>query len=247
MQPVERQTAILQQLEERGQASTLELAESLDISPVTVRRDLQILQRAGLLRRVHGGAVVFRSDQPPLATTHEEMILAETVYGMLHPGDTILLEGSSLAPLLAKKLTAAPLRLMLITNHLEAAYLLRASPAVEVILLGGRLHRSHTRPVQTGIGDLKLLVAGHAFVEADGMSTEFGASAAGMEEAHLKRDLLLHALQKTLVAPARRWGLVFPYRVSGFTGVDRLVTTRLPQGVRGTLIDLGVKVVEVSL
>lgn len=226
MLAAERQSWILQHLEERGRISIAEITRGLGVSPATARRDLALLQRAGLLRRVHGGAVVQQPEIPQ--ATSEDLALAEEVYRHLHPGDTVAVAGETLAPLVARRLLEAPLRLLFITNHLEAAHLLRQSPSVEILLLGGRLHRgSYTLPLPSSTGDLKLLVTNQAFVEVEGLEVRAGISSASAAIAQFERELLNHALHKVVVSPARRLGILFPHRVLGLSEVDLWITTHL--------------------
>ena len=229
MLAAERHALILRQVERGERASVEELASALSTSTATVRRDLSRLQEAGLLHRVHGGAVVvFRH----ICTDPRHR-------------DAIILAGQLVMPLVARQLAIDPIRLIVVSNQLEIARTLLGKPGIEVILLGGKVHPAgYTLPQPLGASDLRLLVSNKAFVEVEGVHGTAGLTATGAEDAQFERELLQHALQKIVVAPARRWGLVFTHRIALGSGVDVWITTALEPAQREAAATLGCEIVE---
>ena len=213
-------------MEERERVAVDELCATLATSSATVRRDLSRLQRAGFLQRVHGGAVRGRKLLAPLAYSAADDALARSIRGKLTPGDAVILEGRRIMPVVAQQLAAEPIRLIVVTNALEVAHVLLGKSEIDVILLGGKLHpNGYTLPQPLGANDLKFLVAMKAFVEVEGVHETAGVTATTAEDANYKHELLQHALQKTIVAPAGRWGLAFRHRITQLSSIDAWITT----------------------
>jgi len=245
MLAAERQALIVSHLERRRHVTVEELAGVVATSTATVRRDLSLLAGAGVLERVHGGAVLAHAVPiAPQVTAHDEA-MARAVYGRLVPGDAVILEGAQIMPLVARLLAAQPMRLIIVTNTLETARTLMGRSGIEVIVLGGKLHPSgHTLPQPLGGAELKFLVASKAFVEVEGIHGDAGITATASDDARFKGDLLHHALHKTVVAPFSRFGLAFANVVMPSYEVDRWITTRVDPAAHAQVASLGCEVVE---
>ena len=245
MLAAERHARILQHLERQERVSVETLAERLATSAATVRRDLTRLAAAGLLQRVHGGAVRGSTVPEAPAPTAGDEALADAVYRRLASGDAVILEGQLVMPAVARQLAAEPMRLIIVTNQLDVARTLLGKPGIDVILLGGRLHPAgYTLPQPLGASDLKFLVANKAFVEVEGVHGAAGVTTTAVEDARFKHDLLQHALHKTVVAPGSRGGLVFAHRIAQMDDVDCWITTPLDDAQREIAAALSCEVVE---
>jgi DeoR/GlpR family transcriptional regulator of sugar metabolism len=245
MLAAERHARILEYLEHRERASVEQLATVLATSATTVRRDLTSLQRAGFLRRVHGGAVRGRRLPPTVPSPPTDDALARSIRRRLTPGDAVILVGPLVMPIVARQLAADPMRLIVVTNQLDVAQVLLGNSGIDVILLGGKLHPDgHTLPQPIGAADLKYLVAMKIFLEVEGVRHDVGITASAAEDARYKHDLLQHALQKTIVAPAGRWGLAFGHRVAKLSAVDCWITTPLSAAQREDIGDIPCEVEE---
>jgi DeoR/GlpR family transcriptional regulator of sugar metabolism len=232
-------------VERRERASVGELARFLTTSPATVRRDLTRLEEAGLLQRVHGGAVAARAPLATPSATEEDETLARAVRSRLLPGDAVILVGQAVMPVVARHLASDPIRLIVVSNQLDIAHTLLGKPGIEIILLGGKLNAAgYTLPQPLGASDLKFLVANKAFVEVEGVHAKAGVTTTLAQDAQFQRDLLQHALHKTVVAPASRWGLAFTHRVALAAEIDVWLTTSLTGAQRAEAAPFGCQVVE---
>jgi DeoR/GlpR family transcriptional regulator of sugar metabolism len=241
----ERQARIVQRIERTDHVSVDELAAWLETSAATIRRDLSGLEQAGLLQRVHGGAAALAKRAEAPVPTPEDEALASAVYGRLAGGDAVILEGRLVMPIVARKLVAKPMRTIVVTNQLDIAETLLRGSGIDVIMLGGKLHPAgYTLPQPLGASDLKFLVANKAFIEVEGVHGAAGMTTTAVEEARFKHDLLQHALRKTVVAPASRWGLVFSHRIAQVSEVDSWITTRLDSEQRDAAATLTCEIVE---
>ncbi len=141
----ERRTRLLEIIQRQGFASLLDLAEELQVSESTIRRDLAHLEKEGGAKRTHGGAF-YAGPSPHLAHfTHgqaaqwdEKKAIASAAAAMVSDGDTILLDGGSTTYELAQLLTGRPLQV--VTNSLPVANLFSGATNVELLVIGGYVH-----------------------------------------------------------------------------------------------------------
>jgi DeoR family fructose operon transcriptional repressor len=143
----ERQQAIADLVAQRGRLSVNALAEQYDVTTETVRRDLSTLERAGILRRVHGGAVpagALAGLEPKvgdrdLAHADQKDRIARAAVALLPPtGGTVLLDAGTTTARLAMMLPR-DLQLTVLTNAVPIAARLAGSPTVRLHLLPGRV------------------------------------------------------------------------------------------------------------
>ena len=204
-----RRREIAERLRAHGAVTVAELEELFGISPMTARRDLAELERRGVVRRTHGGAVL------PTISAHEDSFarrlevgaeaktrLAEAAVSLLTPRETIFLDSSTTTYYVAKRLVETGLAATVLTNSLPVMELLfrEGGPGLEVIGIGGtlrRLTRSFVGPfavrtVQGHFADrLMFSVKG---VAANGMLTD-----ADPLEAELKRTMIEQAGESVLL------------------------------------------------
>lgn len=135
-----RHTKLLNIVNEKKRVAVTELSSLLDVSEVTIRKDLSMLAQMGLLRREHGFASMSESDDIGIhlsfnyETKHRIALrAAETV----HSGETIMIESGSCCTLLAKELARNRSSITIITNSAFIASFIRSSSSVHIILLGG--------------------------------------------------------------------------------------------------------------
>lgn len=145
MYAVERREWLIERARAAGRLEVGATCEELDVAPETVRRDLNELERQGLVRRVHGGAVPIErlgfegQLRRRVETNHDEKArIATAARGLLHNAESVYLDEGSTVQLLADSL--APTRpLTVVTNALPVATLLADRPNLTVLLLGGRV------------------------------------------------------------------------------------------------------------
>ena len=143
--PEERQQGILLLARSEGRVDVAELAIELDVTPETIRRDLTVLERAGVLRRVHGGAIPVErlGFEPALATresvmTVEKERIAKAALAEVPQDGAILLDAGSTTGRLADILPTDR-ELTVVTNALSIALKLSAVPSISVMIIGGRV------------------------------------------------------------------------------------------------------------
>src|SRR5919199_5860108 len=148
MLAVARRAAILELLRNSGAATVTEVESRFGVSPMTARRDLQELERMGIARRTHGGAVLpsISAQEDSFAmrvevATEEKAALAEAAVAMLAPRETVFLDSSSTAYFVARRIVELGIGVTVITNSLPVmeAVATRETPNVSLIGVGGTL------------------------------------------------------------------------------------------------------------
>jgi DeoR/GlpR family transcriptional regulator of sugar metabolism len=146
-----RQQMIMQALRERSPVLVGELATALDCSEMTVRRDLESLERSGGLRRVHGGAasVFLSAEETPYGIRALESRAAKTAIGsaaasLLSEGETVILDGGTTAMEVARALRSR--RMTVMPLALRPIFELHESPDIKLLLPGGEV-----RPVELSL------------------------------------------------------------------------------------------------
>ncbi len=135
----ERHNSILRILGQEGRTSVLTLSTILKVSAVTIRQDLNTLEAEGLLKRVHGGAVLREADDlsDRLGINYEQKLaIARRVTSCVGDGETILIESGSVNALLARELVKTK-KVTIITTNVYIARQFRKEEKAGIILLGG--------------------------------------------------------------------------------------------------------------
>jgi len=145
----ERQTRLKELLARRGMSGLDTLAAELNVSQSTVRRDVELLEQAGQVRRTHGGVVwvgdkanggarPYAFDQRMGYQLDAKRQIAKAARSLVQPGDTVLIDGGTTTFYLAQELLGQPMQL--VTNSLPIANLFLNDDNVELILAGGLMY-----------------------------------------------------------------------------------------------------------
>lgn len=229
----ERQQEILRLAREGGRVDVLSLAEEFQVTAETVRRDLKALDRAGLVRRVHGGAIpAGRLDfEPDLAerestAADEKDRIAQAALAELPSDGSIVLDAGSTVARLAAGL---PLEsdLTVVTHSLPTAARLADHPGVQLHLIGGRVrHRTRAAVDAWALRAYGEIRADVVFLAANGFSAEHGLTTPDLAEAAVKRAAVASARRVVLLADSTKHGQEHFARFGDLADVDVLITDR---------------------
>lgn len=225
----ERQQAILAALKRDGKVIATDLSTQLDVSEDTVRRDLNELADAGLLRRVHGGAVPRAVTEVSYTARREQLIDAKTsiaraAASLAQDGQVIFLDCGTTATQVAAHFSL-DLRATVITNNVAALPILADHSYLEIIALGGSLHKPTLAIVGAeAAAALANLRADICFLGVNGLHPEAGISDFSYEEASLKRIMIANATAVAALASADKLGRVAPFILGVTTQLTHLVT-----------------------
>lgn len=225
----ERRQHILELLRRDGKVLSSQLSANLKVSEDTIRRDLREMADAGLLHRVHGGALPksptaysykTRQTQAPLAKQE----IAQAAARLIRPGQVVILDSGTTAFLLAQNLSP-DLTATIVTNSPPIAAVLAQYANLEVIVLGGRLNKALqvTVGVET-VNALQQFRADLCFLGVAGLHPETGITVYDYEEAHVKRMMIACAAEVIALASSEKLGTVAPYVVDSVTVLTHLAT-----------------------
>lgn len=226
----ERQGAIAEQARAQGRVDVAELALAFSVSLETVRRDLTSLERSGVLRRVHGGAIPAERlrHEPALAVragerTVEKRRIAEAALAELGGATTVLLDAGSTTARLADLLPTGR-ELTVVTNALPIAMALAHRTDLTVLLLGGRVRpRTLATVDHMALAALADLCVDVAFLGTNGLSTERGFTTADPAEAAVKRAMVHAARRAVVLADASKVGEDQLARFAALDDVETLI------------------------
>jgi DeoR family transcriptional regulator of aga operon len=230
-----RQERIAKLVAERGFQRVVDLAGRFQVSTVTIRSDLQVLEGRGQLHRIRGGAVPanvvpgeqpFETSEQTLAT--EKARIGACAAGKVASGETVLLDVGTTTTAVARALVArTDLRdVTVFTTALNVALELeRAYPRISVVVTGGTvrpLQHSLVNPLATVL--LGRLNAGIGFLGCNGVDVRGGVTNINLPEAEIKRAMLLAARRRVIVADGSKLGEVELAKVCDIDEVSLVIT-----------------------
>ncbi|MCC3766877.1 DeoR/GlpR family DNA-binding transcription regulator [Streptomyces sp. UNOC14_S4] len=227
----ERQQEILRLARERGSVDVLSLAEEFGVTAETVRRDLKALDRAGLVRRVHGGAIpAGRLDfEPGLAEREttaaaEKDAIARAALAELPPDGSVIIDAGTTAARLAALLPPDS-TLTVVTHALPVAARLANHPGIALHLIGGRVrHRTRAAVDSWALRAYGEIHADVAFLATNGFSLDGGLTTPDLAEAAVKRAAAGAARRVVLLADSGKYGQRYFARFGDLSAVDLVIT-----------------------
>jgi DeoR/GlpR family transcriptional regulator of sugar metabolism len=230
-----RQSLILEDVRRAGSARVSDLTQRLGVSDMTIRRDLETLARAGLIEKVHGGAVLpgTPSSHEPgfeaksaLAKPQKEAI-ARAAAALVVPGTAIGLSAGTTTFALAEQLLDVP-GLTIVTNSVRVASTFAAArPAgplggtVQVVLTGGVRTPSDALVGPIADSAIRSLHVDQLFLGCHGIDLSAGLTSPNLAEAETNRAFVHAARRVTVVVDHTKWGIV---GLSSFAAVDEVGT-----------------------
>jgi DeoR/GlpR family transcriptional regulator of sugar metabolism len=229
MLTAERRRSIMQALQRDGKVLASELSKTLKVSEDTIRRDLRELATAGLLQRVHGGALprspttasfTARQQQAPVA----KAAIAQAALQLIHQDQVIILDGGT-TPLQVAQRLPHDLRATVITHSPPIAQALAEYPAIEVILVGGKLYRHSMVTVGAATAEaFRNVRADLCFLGIYSLHPDVGISTIDLEEAYVKRTIIASSAEVVALASSEKLGTASPYIIGPVSELTHLVT-----------------------
>ncbi|MCA0435177.1 MAG: DeoR/GlpR family DNA-binding transcription regulator [Actinobacteria bacterium] len=207
------------------------LAEEMDVTPETVRRDLTVLERRGLVRRVHGGAVAVErlGFEPTLDVRSghraaDKQRIAQAALAFVPEAGTILLDAGTTTIGVAEGLPREG-ELNVLTNSLPVAAVIARRPDLSLFVLGGRV-RSRTQATigSWGLGPLRDVHIDVAFIGTNGLSLTAGLTTPDQAEAATKQAMMAAAAQVVVLADSSKVGAAHFAKFGSLADIDVLIT-----------------------
>lgn len=227
----ERHQHILTRLQKEGYVKVLDLCRELNVSSVTIRKDLQLLEDKNLLYRTHGGVTLtnpYAADRPvnekEKIRSGEKTLIGQAGAALIEENDCIIIASGTSVQAFAKEINPKG-SLTVITAALNVALELLHHPEIEVIQLGGMLRKSSsstTGPYAEQV--LEDFSCNKLFLGVDGIDIEFGLTTTNAMEAHLNRKMIAAAQRTIILADSTKFGKRGFGRICGLEEVDQIIT-----------------------
>ncbi len=229
----QRQLLILEEVRRRGAVRVAELTELLEVSDMTIRRDLDVLAVAGLVDKVHGGATALgrlSTDEPGFeAKSHRQLdekdAIARAAADLVEPGQAIGLTAGTTTWRLAHHLVDVP-DLTVVTNSIQAANILHRDrrPDLTVILTGGVRTPSDALVGPVAVTTLRSLHVDVLFMGVHGMTADAGFTTPNLLEAETDQAFVASAERVVVTADHTKWGVRGLSRIARLDEIHALVT-----------------------
>lgn len=227
----QRRHLLLDRLKRDGRLVARDLSEELGLSEDTLRRDLRDLAAAGLLTRVHGGALpasptVANLDRRRTMAIDEKRRLARAAAPLIERGQTIFIDGGTTNLELVRAL-AVDLNATVITHSPLIAAALEMHERVELILIGGTILRhSMVATGATALDAIARLRADVFFLGLTALHPQEGATTGNYEEAAIKRTIASRSGEVVTLATAEKLGAVSPHQIGPASVITTLVIAK---------------------
>ena len=229
----QRQALILERVRASGAVRVVELARDLDVSDMTVRRDLEVLHDQGLLEKVHGGATALSglaSYEPGFTAKTslqqaEKAAIAAAAVELVEPGMSIAISAGTTTHVLARRVAEVP-GVTIVTNSIRVADVLHRIGRRDqtVILTGGVRTRSEALVGPFAVAQIRSVHLDLAFMGVHGMDAHAGFTCPNLSEAETDRALIEASRRLIVVADHAKWGVVGIATIARLDQADVVVT-----------------------
>lgn len=250
----ERHKEILEILHIQGSVSVTDLSERLNVSEVTIRKDLTSLEAQNKLYRTHGRAIPI---SPYIGDRHinekekqaviEKRSIGRQAASMLEETDSILMASGTTILYAAKEMVSAR-NLTVITASVSVSSILSQNKYIDVVQLGGMVRESSVSVVGSFAESmLSYFNCSKLFMGADGVDLEFGVTTTNMMEANLNRMMMDTAQKTVLLVDSSKFGKRGFSKICNVEKIDQIITDdKIPQAYLENLTELGIEVTIVS-
>ncbi len=227
-----RRQEIMRIIELAGYAEARRLANELNVDVSTIRRDLDVLAREGMVQRTHGGALPIANEEtldvPYSVKRHEflseKQAIARYAASLVADGDSLVLDSGSTTYALAEEISSRR-DLTIATNDLRIAHFLAERSGVHLVVTGGQLINSvFTLVGPAALATLAGLHVDWAFLGADAVDSSAGVTNVNSIEVPLKQAMLTAAARAVLLADSSKFGRRALAAVVGIEAFDHIVT-----------------------
>lgn len=255
----ERRQHILARIQRNGFASINELADEIDVSKMTIRRDIDALSHTGAIEKLHGGAKLpggLSTDEPGFdlkrgTAQQQKAEIARETLSLITPGLAIGIGAGTTTWALAKLLCDAPriTDLTVVTNSVPVADVFHRHPVsaqsqrISVVLTGGTRTRSDALVGPVAVSSLESLHLDVLFLGVHGVLAEAAFTTPNLTEAETNRAFIRSARRIVILADHSKWGLVGMSTIARLDEVDVFVSDEeFPEGARDLLVNQGMEV-----
>ncbi|MBO4429103.1 MAG: DeoR/GlpR transcriptional regulator [Clostridia bacterium] len=248
---IERRNAILAALSAEGKVVVSELSQNFGVTEETIRRDIDKLEKEGLATKTYGGAVSNVSPSTDLpynirkrVNVEQKQLVAEKVASMISDGDRIMLDASSTAIYVTRKIKSKK-DITVITNSVEILLELADKTGWHVLSTGGSLKEGALSMVGTSA---EKMVRGYhvdfAICSAKGIDEKMGITDSNEKDSEMKQAIFASADKKVLALDSTKFDKISFVKVCDIKDVDIIVTDKSPsEAWKNRLAENGVELI----
>ena len=227
----ERHTQLIALLKAQGYCSVSEMSSLLNVTPMTIRRDLRILSEKHIVQVTHGGAhfCASKQDEPDFSVRTHEHLAEKQAIGkrvaelFIQEGDVVGIDSGSTMIEVARNLPDVPLTV--VTASLPAANVVARNNRHQLVMLGGVLqHEASCFYSPQAVGALHTLHINKLFLATAGLLIPDGLSCSNLSDAEVKQALINSSRQVILCADSSKIGKAFLAHFASLDAIDALVT-----------------------
>jgi DeoR/GlpR family transcriptional regulator of sugar metabolism len=241
----DRRQLIVSLLEENGQMSVTSLAEKMDVSALTMRRDLDYLQEQGTITRQYGTAKLATGEgSTTQAQERAKSAIAKAAARYVEDDETIFINTSTTALAIVPFITAE--NVTIITNNGKALQM-PLKPTMTILLTGGEIRvPKWSMTGDFALGNINQVKASKCFMGCTGLSAAGGLTTGSFQEGPVNALMIERSEQHFALADASKIGLTSSFKYSPASGIDHLVTDTMAPGDELTrLREAGVQAIDV--
>lgn len=229
----ERKIHILNKLNECKSATIDELSKTFKVSHSTIRRDLSSMEKSGLIKRTHGGAILVDSVKSNLSYNdkitknyHLKLAIARKASSLVKDGQTIALNTSTVTTLLADNLTAN--NLTIVTNSLSILNILKNRTDYKIIVLGGVfISSAKSFEGPTTISQINSLHFDTVFYGVNGIDLDFGISSTSETDASGKLAMIKRSDSNYVLCESVKFDKCSLFKISDLSNCSGIITDEL--------------------
>jgi DeoR/GlpR family transcriptional regulator of sugar metabolism len=253
MLAIERHREIVAVLSKEGSVRVAELAKRFDVTEETIRRDFGKIETQGKIIRSHGGAIITEREETlrpfawrEVANEIEKAAIVNEAIKRIQPEDSILLDASTTAWHLAKRLENIPLTV--VTNSLQIPIAIANRTNIDVHILGGRLGKKSLSFIGPATEEqLKQYHVDKLFISCEGADLERGISDRSENQAHLRHIMLSCADKKYLLIDHSKFNVRSLSHICSITVFDEIITdSKIDPATLEKLCEMEIKTTVVS-
>ncbi|MGE5221499.1 MAG: DeoR/GlpR family DNA-binding transcription regulator [Omnitrophica WOR_2 bacterium] len=229
----ERQSRMVEFVQQRRSVSVKELSKFFQVSSMTVRRDLDILETKGLVTRIHGGVtspispIALREKERESVNISQKSCIGEAGLNFVEEGQTIFIDAGTTTAELAKRLFHRR-GLTVVTNSVKVLSILADAPGINLIGLGGAVYGGAWSFVGSlAEGAIRRFHSNLAFLGITSLSLEHGLTEINYFEADVKSLIIKQSQRVVLLADSGKFEKVSPISVAPLTDIDVIISDDL--------------------
>ena len=237
----ERQNKIMAELKDKNKLLVNELCEKFGVSSATIRNDLNQLEKRGMLKRTHGGAIPSGKagfeptsvEKTEVNRTQKERI-ARRAANLIENGDTVAIDTGTTALCLARELSGKR-GVTVVTSDIRIACLLEEYAGITVIIAGGTLRRGFSCTIGAMTNSaLKKLRVDKAFIATNAVNSSGELCTPDIEQAQVKKSLIDMATSVILICDSSKFGAQSFAKFAALSDVDAVITDN---GIDGATLE----------